>query len=259
MPIPRASRSVNSRVPTSRPAPIRTRPQWWTSLTSAKNAHYTNTKEQFREAMRSGANWFEGDVRKEIDSDRLEMRHDKGRERGDNLTLKEWLAAGKKSGRNLKLDIKEPQHVPEILKLLKESKIPEDRLMLNLGFGALEQHGAAIRAAFPNALLALNPPTDKPVGAAEAKRLLDQANRLGGPVTFVLRHDKVTEDGVAALERHGPVSIWGSDVKDVAERTRQLRRLGVTGMIDVSSANATLVGKLKGGVGELLDRASGWF
>src|SRR5262245_5187470 len=67
---------------------------WWRGrpLSEAKNAHKTNTKEQFDEAMKNGSNFFEGDVRKEIHGDRIEMRHDDGQETGDNLTLKEWLA-----------------------------------------------------------------------------------------------------------------------------------------------------------------------
>src|SRR3954462_14291589 len=52
--------------------------EWWAGrpLSQARNAHRTNTKEQFNDALHSGANWFEGDVRKEINSDRIEMRHD---------------------------------------------------------------------------------------------------------------------------------------------------------------------------------------
>ena len=254
-----AKAAPSPKVATAKAAPIRTRPTWWTNLTSAKNAHRTNTKEEFEKALNSGANWFEGDVRKEINSDAIEMRHDKGQERGDNMTLREWLAAGKHSGRSLKLDIKESQHVPEILRQVKQAGIPQDKLMLNLGYDAFERYGAQIRKDFPNAILALNPKTDGKVGRPEAKQLLDQAKRLGGPVTFVLRHNNVTEDGVAELERHGPVSIWGDDVGDVKKRTSELRKLGITGMVDISDHNAGLVNKAKNGLGELIDRASGWF
>src|SRR4051812_7496831 len=59
--------------------------EWWAGrpLSEARNAHRTNTKEQFDDALHSSANWFEGDVRKEINSDRIEMRHDPIQESGD--------------------------------------------------------------------------------------------------------------------------------------------------------------------------------
>src|SRR5947199_4347737 len=59
---------------------------WWLSwpLSEGKNAHKTNTREQFDAAMKDGTfNWFEGDVRKELHGDRVEMRHDTTAEPGD--------------------------------------------------------------------------------------------------------------------------------------------------------------------------------
>ncbi len=94
------------------------------SLGNAKNAHRTNTREQFEAALKSGANWFEGDVRLEIDGSGIEMRHDQAHESGDNLTLREWLTMGKASGRGLKLDVKESQHLPAILDELERARTP---------------------------------------------------------------------------------------------------------------------------------------
>lgn len=206
-------------------------------LSEARNAHRTNTKEQFQAALKSGANWFEGDVRLEIDGSGIEMRHDTQHESGDNLTLREWLTMGKASGRGLKLDVKEPEHMAEILKTIKQVGIPEERLMLNLGFGAMQQWGAEIRKQFPNAILAINPPTDGKVGAAEARRMVEQAKQFGDPVNFVVRYDKLTDEAIREFKKHpgAEISVWGSGVKDVSRTTEELKRRGVNGMIDLSN------------------------
>lgn len=206
-------------------------------LSEARNAHRTNTKEQFQAALKSGANWFEGDVRLEIDGSGIEMRHDKQHESGDNLTLREWLTMGKASGRGLKLDVKEPEHMAEILKTIKEVGIPEERLMINLGFGAMQKWGAEIRKQFPNAILAINPPTEGKVGAAEARRMVEQAKQFGDPVNFVVRYDLLTDEGIREFQKHpgAAISVWGSEVKDVARTTEELKRRGVNGMIDLAS------------------------
>ncbi len=81
--------------------------------------------------------------------------------------------------------------------------------MINLGFGAFEQWGAEVRRRFPNAILALNPPTSGSVGAAEAAAMVKQAQRLGGPVTFVVRHDLLTDEAIRTFKGHGPISVWG--------------------------------------------------
>lgn len=206
-------------------------------LSEARNAHRTNTKEQFQEALKSGANWFEGDVRLEIDGSGIEMRHDTQHESGDNLTLREWLTMGKASGRGLKLDVKEPQHMAEILKEVKEAGIPEERLMLNLQFDGMDKWGAEIRKQFPNAILAINPPTDGKLSATDARRMVDQAKKFGDPVNFVVRYDKLTDEAIREFQKHpgAAISVWGSGVKDVAGTTESLKRRGVNGMIDLAS------------------------
>ena len=67
---------------------VRPSTTWWAGrpLSEGKNAHKTNTKEQFDAAMKDGSNWFEGDIRKELHGNRVEMRHNPGAETGDNLT-----------------------------------------------------------------------------------------------------------------------------------------------------------------------------
>jgi Uncharacterized conserved protein (DUF2181) len=208
-------------------------------LSEARNAHRTNTKEQFQEALKSGANWFEGDVRLEIDGSGIEMRHDTQHESGDNLTLREWLTMGKASGRGLKLDVKEPQHMAEILKTIKEVGIPEERLMLNLGFDAMNTWGAEIRKQFPNAILAINPPTEGKLSAADARRMVEQAKKFGDPVNFVVRYDNLTDEAIREFQKHpgAAISVWGSGVNDVAATTESLKRRGVNGMIDLASGH----------------------
>lgn len=202
-------------------------------LSEARNAHRTNTKEEFEAALNSGANWFEGDIRKEINNDTPEMRHDKGHEDGDNLTLNEWLTMGKESGRGLKLDIKEGDQIPAVLDELEKVGISEDKLMLNLGFGDMEKYGAQIRERFPNAILAINPPTEGQVKGADAQKMVDLAKELGGPVTFVVRHDKLTDDAIKTFLPAGTVSVWG-DSKDPVKAAEDLKARGVNGMIDIA-------------------------
>ncbi|WP_158623364.1 DUF2181 domain-containing protein [Corallococcus sp. CA053C] len=203
-------------------------------LSEARNAHRTNTKEQFQAALDSGANWFEGDVRKEINRNSPEMRHDTGHEDGDNLTLHEWLTMGKASGRGLKLDIKEGDQMPAVLAELEKVGIPEDRLMLNLGFGDMQKWGPEIRKRFPNAILAINPPpTDGPVKAADAAKMVALAKELGGPATFVVRHDLLTDGAIQTFLPAGTVSVWGES-KDPVKAGEDLRKRGVNGVVDIA-------------------------
>jgi hypothetical protein len=227
--------------------------EWWGGrpLSEARNAHRTNTREQFEDALQSGANWFEGDIRKEINSDRLEMRHDVAHESGDNLTLEEWLTMGRDSGRGLKLDVKEPGHVPEILDTVERVGVPHERLMFNLGYGAFERWGKEIRERFPDALLALNPPGEGAVDRQDAEALVEQARRLGGPVTFVVRHDLLTDEAIRTLQGHGTISVWGGGVDDLKAATEALRARGVNGMIDLSTEGGP-------SLGDRVDAAKNW-
>ncbi|HEY8208065.1 MAG TPA: DUF2181 domain-containing protein [Myxococcaceae bacterium] len=212
--------------------------EWWAGrpLSEARNAHRTNTKEQFEAALHSNANWFEGDVRKEINSDNVEMRHDEHHESGDNMTLHEWLTAGVKAGRGLKLDVKDPDQMPKILDEVEKVGVPQDRLMFNLGYGAFEKWGPEIRRRFPDALLALNPPTSGTIGKKEAEQLVEQARKLGGPVTFEAHYDQFSDEAIAILRPHGTLSVWGDGVDDPRGTAQQLRDRGVNGMIDIAKS-----------------------
>src|SRR5262249_54764132 len=132
---------------------------WWLGrpLTDGKNACRTNTREQFAQAMKDGSNWFEGDIRCELNGTRMEMRHSTTQSSSDNLSLAEWLKMGRASGRGLKLDVKEPQHMGEIVREVKLCGIPSERLMWNLGDAAMATWAAKLRQQFPRSILAINP------------------------------------------------------------------------------------------------------
>lgn len=221
---------------------------WWGGrpLSEARNAHRSNTREQMEEALEAGYNFLEGDVREEINHEgRLEMRHDKIHESGDNLTLEEWLEIGKASGRGLKLDVKEPQFTPRILDAVAKVGVPPERLMFNLGFDAMERWGEAIWKRFPESILAINPPgTDGKLTLEDARKMVAQARSLGLPATFVVRFDKLTPEVIETLEAVAPVSVWnspfeGQKVEDPAAEAARLRRSGVTGVVDLRKSAGT--------------------
>ncbi|WP_163868228.1 FAM151 family protein [Myxococcus eversor] len=228
-------------------------------LSEAKNAHLTNTQEQFADAVNSDHNWFEGDV--QLNSDGvLEMSHGEG---GNQLSLKDWLAKGKELGVGMKLDIKfddpkvedpakQKAAFEEMLKLAKESGIPDERLMFNVGIGETKQFGSTIRELFPNATLAVNPSNgDGKLNEAEAKEMIAVAEQAGpGPVTYVVNYDSLTHERYAKneeidaslklLEEKGSVSVWNSyqhpgksPVGDPKQATEELRERGVTGVVDL--------------------------
>lgn len=234
---------------------------WWGDrpLSDAKNAHKTNTKEDFERAMKDGANFLEGDLRTEINKPHaVEMRHDKAHESGDNLKFDEWLALGKASGRGLKLDVKEPDRMADILAAVEKAKIPEGRLMFNLGDGAMAEWGAEIRKRFPDAILAINPPgrlgghknSEGPLQSWQIERMIDLAAKFGPPASFVVRQDLLTNEAIAQLQGKGAISVWNSPsssgVDDVAGLTLELRERGVDGVIDLRKSYG------------LMDKAKSW-
>ena len=234
--------------------------RWWDDrpLSDARNAHRTNTREQFEDALGGDYNWFEGDVRAEINHpDRLEMRHDEQHESGDNLTLREWLEMGRDAGKGLKLDVKETALMDPLLDEIERAGIPQERLMLNLGDAGMAAWGAEIRRRFPDAILAINPRGGREgaISGAAVDRMIVLAQRFGGPVTFVLHEEQVTPAAVARLQEHGPVSVWGN-VSDPEARAEEVREAGVEGMVDLGEAHAV-------GPGEVADyvvnRARTWW
>ena len=98
-----------------------------------------------------------------------------------------------------------------ILDLVAASGVDEGRVMFNLGFGAMAEWGARIRARFPNAWLAVNPPQgDSALTAEDAQAMVAQGRQFGGPVTHVVRFDLLNKASLAILKTGGPVSVWNS-------------------------------------------------
>jgi len=233
-------------------------------LSAARPAHATNTREQFEQALKDGANFLEGDIRAELDPPHaLEMRHDPVSERGDNLSLEEWLTIGAISGRAMKLDVKEPERMPDVIRAVRASGIDPQRVVLNLDFKAMAKWGAELRRNFPAATLALNPPaaSSAKLGDRQVDELLRQASQLGAPLTFVVRHDMLTPTALSRLQDVAPVSVWnasdGPTVKDAKAISERLRRQGIQGVIDIRptpTAKDKVLGALERARQEVLTR-----
>ena len=179
------------------------------------------------------------------------MRHDKGHETGDNLTLAEWLTAGKASGRGLKLDVKEGDRIGDILALCEQVGVPPGRLMFNLGDGDMAKWAPEIRRRFPEATLAINPAgklgdkqNDGPLQDWQVQRMIALADAGGAPATFVVRYDLLTDAAIRELSAHGTISVWNAPsqggVDDPAALARQLRLRGVDGVIDLRQSMGLL-------------------
>ncbi|WP_338867905.1 FAM151A/B family protein [Myxococcus stipitatus] len=219
--------------------------EWqWTPgrpLSEAHNAHSTNTRGDFNDAVKGKYNWLEGDVSMELnDTGRIEMRHDGTHEKGDNLTLTEWLNKGKELGTGLKLDVKDGAAFDHgFLEEVRAAGVPDGLLMFNYGFDEVRKQGPKTREMFPNAMIAINPPSE---GTLQEK--VDQMERLVAsgeitqPVNFVFEYGSHpnTPEMVAQLQRLGPISIWRGNTftgDSVENAENKLKDLGIAGMIDL--------------------------
>lgn len=220
---------------------------WWKGrpLSEGRNAHKTNTVEQMNEAMKSGANWLECDLRREQNPPYdIECRHDLGDERGDNLKLSEWLKIGVKSGRGLKLDIKESQYLPQILDELEKAKVPSERLMIPAVSRAIPE----IRRRFPDAILTIGSPGGQPVNGKltdeQVDRMIATVKKTGQPCAFIARYDTLTDSAIKKLSAVAPVSVWNDPGLPGAENpqrvTTSLRARGVNGVIDIRKSESLL-------------------
>ncbi len=259
--------AVRAAAPDGFDAAVRNPLHWWAGrpLSEARNAHSTNTRGDFNTALAGGYNFFEGDVRVELNPPHaLEMRHDAGDERGDNLTLAEWLKLGTASGRGLKLDVKETDRLPELLDAVASSGLPEGRLMLNLSDAAMRKWGPLIRERLGSSTLALNPPAGEVNGKLSTRQveaMASLAKELGGPVTFVVRVDLLTDEAIRTLSPLGPVSVWNDPGRpapaDLGKADQDLRRRGVTGVVDLRPG-AAIQDKAWGAAEGLVSRIRGW-
>lgn len=206
------------------------------SLTTARNAHRTNTADEMHDALGDDYNWLEGDVRL-TDDDEVVMAHD-AEDREHGLTLERWLAIGADGARGLKLDLKDHDSLPAVLDALEVSGIPDGRIMVNVGELPLSELGE-IRKRFPDAWIALNPTRDDDdtYSPDSIARITELADQLGGRITFPIRWDIATDDVIQALKPHGSVSIWtsrtGGTPNDTDTERQRLLDRGVDGMIDL--------------------------
>jgi len=239
-------------------------------IQEARNAHYTNTKEELEEALQGDFNFLEGDVWLEGVAREVPLL---GRFREpimahdipdvDGLTLAEWLKIGKLSGKGIKIDVKQSAALPKVLEAVQAADIPEERLILNAdmisGPGwndgtkfqiadalmdvktSVEEMGEA-REAFPRATIAIGLYTAAaPAGTTYREEQLREASRiameLGGPVTFPLRAEFVTPEAVGSLKSYGSISVWNDPASyapdDLEAERQRFREMGVDGMIDL--------------------------
>ncbi|HEY4223557.1 MAG TPA: hypothetical protein VGO62_19500, partial [Myxococcota bacterium] len=150
-------------------------------------------------------------------------------------------------GRGLKLDVKDSFELPGIIKETKAAGIDPHKLMWNLGDGELDKYGAQIRKEFPGSIMAINTSgSGKKMDDAEVNRMIAHAKKLGQPVTFVERYDRLTPSAITKLEKVGPISVWndpgqgGLSNKNIDDVTAGLRRQGVSGIVDLRPSLSTL-------------------
>lgn len=243
------------------------------SLSLARNAHFTNTPEEMALALRGDHDWLEGDVRLEgglrslpaIGDRKAIMAHNPQDIHG--MTLDEWVQVGMRSGRGLKLDIKQATAVEEMLGVLKKHKVPDERLILNVGIGwgpgglggipnelfssaldpwVTEGDLKKIRAAHPEAVINLSTLTrPQPPGThysdSQISNMIHMARVTGEPVMFPLRAEFVTPDVVEKLKPYGKIAIWNDPAsfkpQDVEAEVRRFRQMGVDGVIDLMTAH----------------------
>lgn len=239
-------------------------------LSAARNAHYTNSTSEMKEGLSSDFNFLEGDVWLEGAARQIAildlvrepiMAHDPDEVNG--LSLSEWLDVGKRSGKGLKIDIKQSAAIPKIISLVRDKQIPQERLIFNadvafgpgikkdLKFRALDvitdftsdlEEMKQIRAAFPRATMGIGLYTKtQPKGTYYSREQLSEvsnfAREVGGPITFPLRAEFVDRQVIETLKPYGTISIWNDPKSfapdDLAAAERKFREMGVDGMIDL--------------------------
>lgn len=238
-------------------------------LAAARNAHSTNTPEQMAKALRENYDWLEGDVRLEgglralpaIGHREAIMAH--APQDIDGMTLDEWVQVGMRSGRGMKIDLKQATALEETLEILKKHQVPDERVILNVGIGwgpgglgglpdelfnsaldpwVTEGDLKKIRAAYPHAVINLSSLTrPQPEGTvysdSHLEKMIKMAKVAGEPVMFPLRAEFVTPEVVEKLKPYGKIAIWNDPAsykpRDIEADIRRFRAMGVDGVIDL--------------------------
>lgn len=216
-------------------APTRHRVPSGRDIATARNAHATNTFHELEQALEGDFDWFEGDVR--LVGDTAVMAH--GAHDQGGLNLRDWVAIVSASGRGMKFDVKDPAALDSVLAAVGAERIPDHRLILNVGVGPDGVSDAQLRQArraHPEAIinLSVSEPGMHVPELARRARLVSS-----GPVMFPIEIDEVTPAVVEQLRAHGRIAVWNDPdehpVTDVARESSRLRRLGADGMIDLRS------------------------
>lgn len=202
-----------------------------------RNGHYTNTRAQLAFALAGPYNSLEGDVR--VRDGRPVMQHDStGRH---DLTFAQWAQLGARAGKHLRIDIKEPAALDEVVTTLRALGVPPGTVTFNVGIPTRWSTGVPVdrirrlRSELPGAWVTLNLPLPLGPGyllAAHAARELG-SERLGVAVVAGLVH----RGDVELLRRSfAVVNAWNIPQLgnvDVPRMTQYLRSIGVNGMIDL--------------------------
>lgn len=199
-------------------------------ISLARNAHYTNTRNEFATALRGDFDWVEGDVA--MVGGVPVMRHRLG-DHAD-LDLARWVQVVARSGRGAKIDVKDAEALPAVLELARRSGIPQHRLIFNVT-SLPPASLLAIRRVFPDAIINLSPVADTDLTPSDIAELQVAARIAGGRIMFPIRIDLLTPAVVAALRPYGRVAIWNTpQLWDPRPDERdRLRAQGIDGMIDL--------------------------
>lgn len=149
--------------------------------------HGVNDSVNLRQFLASPVHWGEVDVRYDPHGE-LVLRHDAfeatpAKAHEQESRLDDYLDAFGAAGRGIKLDLKDPAAIGEVLRLVKRSGLDDDDLWFNGRLDTLGDHTfQRIVAEHPRAIIQC--PIDHlgPVAAAapaEAKQVIDALTRLG--------------------------------------------------------------------------------
>jgi hypothetical protein len=207
------------------------------SLAPAKNAHFTNTPNQLAYALQNEFNSLEGDIRMVGGIPR--MAHDKGKTNG--LSFADWAAIGARSGKMLRIDIKESSALGPVEQIVRSLNIPPHRITWNISVAMPKSDGnipmstaLAIRNSYPESWISINVPSYDEKGYST---IVKAGAEIGGKIAIALRADKATQPLIARMKQAMTVNIWNDATqwwpRDIAALTAQLRSMGVDGMIDL--------------------------
>jgi len=207
-------------------------------ISTAHNAHYSNTRAQLAIALSGEYNSLEGDIR--VRDGVAVMAHDSGRV--PELTFEQWATLGARSGKMLRVDVKDAGALASVVDTLDRLRVPHERITFNLsveqpwsGASVSMRAAKAVRHLFPAAWISLNRPLPGTLGI---RAVIEAGQALGGKVAVAMRAPGVDPDDVRRARAGGiTVNIWNLPLlwqpANVAAETARLRALGVNGQIDL--------------------------